>query len=95
MATEIFRWSTDIFNDAFSIVSTFRTVAFGLTSIVVTTWTSLTAPVSDGSIRTSSTPGNVRSCRSASANGNTLPAIRDEAVCDNGLPGAVRATVIR
>src|SRR6478672_4772223 len=68
----------------------FRTVCFGVTSDVVSTWISSTAPLSLAMIRAAITPGNVASNSSARLMGRTLPAIRGEECgsgCGTVIPG--------
>jgi hypothetical protein len=60
---------------AISALSTLRTVCFGDTSAVVSTWISSTAPVSLATMRTATTPGSVASNSSARLMGSTLPAM--------------------
>src|SRR5688572_32062507 len=68
---------------AIKALSMFRTVCFGVTSDVVNTWISSTAPLSLAMIRAAITPGSVANNSSARLMGRTLPAIRGEE-CGSG-----------
>src|SRR5690349_11879261 len=61
----------------------FRTVCFGVTSDVVNTWISSTAPLSLAMIRAAITPGSVASNSSARWMGRTLPAMSGDE-CGSG-----------
>src|SRR5215216_1603031 len=67
----------------------FRTVCFGVTSDVVNTWISSTAPLSLAMIRAAITPGSVASSSSARLMGSTLPAM-DGDECESGCGTVIR-----
>ena len=77
VATEIFRWSIFIPKCAISALSTFRTVCFGGTSALVSTWIASNCPFPLVTIRELITPANDDSSSSAADTGKTLPAIGD------------------
>src|SRR5215203_1960717 len=74
---------------AMSALSMFRTVCFGVTSDVVSTWISSTAPLSLAMMRAAITPGSVANNSSARLIGRTLPAMRGEE-CGSGCGTVIR-----
>src|SRR5215213_3636250 len=83
---------------AISALSMFRTVCFGVTSAVVSTWISSTAPLSLAMIRAAITPGSVARSSSARLIGRTVPAMGDDKKGDGAgeLAGAdKRRTPVR